>query len=87
MRTEQLALGATTQYYRRWPAMWRLAHLAFAIAVIMLVFTGMTLFYANSFWAPIVQHAFGGPRVTGTVHRIFAVGFLGTRLLVSPAFS
>ena len=76
VRTEQLALAGTTKYYRRWPAMWRLAHLAFAIAVIMLVFTGMTLFYANSFWAPVVQHAFGGPRVTGTVHRIFAVAFV-----------
>ena len=36
----------------------------------------MTLFYADSFWAPAVQHAFGGPRITGTVHRIFAVAFV-----------
>ena len=63
-------------YYRRWSAMWRLAHLAFAITVIALIFTGMTLFYADSFWAPAVQRAFGGPRITGTVHRIFAVAFV-----------
>jgi cytochrome b subunit of formate dehydrogenase len=63
-------------YYQRWSAMWRLAHLAFAIIIIVLIFTGMTLFYADSFWAPAVQRAFGGPRITGTVHRIFAVAFV-----------
>ena len=63
-------------YYQRWSAMWRLAHLCFALTVIFLVFTGMTLFYADSFWAPAVQHAFGGPRITGTAHRIIAVAFL-----------
>ena len=42
----------------------------------MLVFTGMTLFYADSSWAPVVQGVFGGPRITGTVHRIFAVAFV-----------
>jgi len=69
-------VGEKVQYYRRWPAMWRLAHLMFAICVIMLVFTGMTLFYSNSTWAPLVQSVFGGPRVTGTIHRTFAVLFV-----------
>jgi len=36
----------------------------------------MTLFYADSTWAPLVQSVFGGPRITGTVHRIFAVAFV-----------
>ncbi len=76
VRAEAATQDAPTVYYRRWPAAWRLAHLAFALSVIMLVFTGMTLFYADSFWAPVVQSAFGGPRVTGTVHRIFAVAFV-----------
>ncbi|MGP0094266.1 MAG: hypothetical protein ACLPKB_30620 [Xanthobacteraceae bacterium] len=76
VRTDELAQEEGVRYYRRWPAMWRLAHLAFALCVIMLVFTGMTLFYADSFWAPIVQKAFGGPGVTGVVHRIFAVAFV-----------
>ncbi len=77
VRTEAATQGAAkTVYYERWPAMWRLAHLLFALTVIVLVFTGMTLFYADSFWAPIVQNGFGGPRVTGTVHRIFAVAFV-----------
>jgi cytochrome b subunit of formate dehydrogenase len=76
VRAEGITQSAPVAYYQRWPAGWRLAHLLFAITVIMLVFTGMTLFYADSFWAPGVQDAFGGPRITGTVHRIFAVAFV-----------
>ena len=68
--------GEPVVYYRRWPAIWRIAHLSFAICVIMLVFTGMTLFYANTDWAPVISKMFGGPRVTGTVHRVFAVAFV-----------
>lgn len=64
-------------YYRRWPAIWRVAHLAFAICVIALVLTGMTLHYADTSWAPVISNAFGGPQVTGVVHRIFAVAFVG----------
>ena len=68
--------GKPVVYYRRWPAIWRLAHLCFAISVIMLVLTGMTLFNSDTTWAQIISHLFGGPRVTGTVHRIFATAFL-----------
>jgi len=70
-------VGEKGQYYQRWSPMWRIAHLAFAICVIMLVFTGMTLFYADTLLASSVQHMFGGPRVTGAVHRTFAVAFVG----------
>ena len=76
VRTDNVVTGGKVQYYRRWGAMWRTAHLAFAICVIMLVFTGMTLFYADTWLAPIVQKALGGPRVTGLMHRIFAVAFV-----------
>ena len=68
--------GEPVQYFRRWPAIWRIAHLSFAICVIMLVFTGMTLFYADAAWSPIVSKLFGGPRVTGAVHRVFASAFV-----------
>jgi cytochrome b subunit of formate dehydrogenase len=68
--------GKPVVYYRRWPAIWRLAHLCFAISVIMLVLTGMTLFNSDTTWAQVISHLFGGPRVTGTVHRIFATAFL-----------
>jgi cytochrome b subunit of formate dehydrogenase/nitrate/TMAO reductase-like tetraheme cytochrome c subunit len=76
VRTDELP-GGETLYYQRWPAMWRLAHLVFALAIIVLILTGMTLFYADSAWAPLVQRALGGPRVTGVIHRICAVVFTG----------
>ncbi len=76
VRTDEL-LQEGGRYYRRWGAMWRIAHLAFALAVIMLVLTGMTLFWADTAWARFVQNAFGGPTVTGVVHRVSAVIFLG----------
>jgi cytochrome b subunit of formate dehydrogenase len=63
-------------YYNRWPLVWRTAHLLFAISVIFLVLTGMTLFYANSSWAPLISKALGGPRITGIIHRTAAVFFL-----------
>ena len=76
VRTAGLIDGDKVQYYQRWPAMWRLAHLVFAITLMVLVFTGMTLFYADSSWAPLVQSVFGGPHITGTIHRTFAVAFV-----------
>jgi cytochrome b subunit of formate dehydrogenase len=69
--------GKPVVYYRRWSAIWRIAHLSFAICVIMLVLTGMTLLFANTEWAPIISKMFGGPRVTGNVHRFFAASFVG----------
>lgn len=73
----KLPEGEKVVFFRRWPAGWRLAHLFFALATITLVFTGMTLFDANSTWAPVVSHWFGGPRVTGLIHRSAAVVFVG----------
>ena len=69
--------GEPVVYYRRWPVIWRIAHLCFAICVIMLVLTGMTLLFADTVWAPIISKLFGGPRVTGNVHRFFAASFVG----------
>ena len=76
IRTDELLQGGG-RYYRRWGVMWRTAHLAFALAVIALVFTGMTLFWAETSWARLVQNAFGGPLNTGVVHRVAAAVFLG----------
>ena len=79
VRTEALAGngGEPVVYYRRWSAIWRLAHLCFAICVIMLVLTGMTLLFSDTVWAPVISHSFGGPKVTGNVHRFFAAAFIG----------
>lgn len=76
VRTAEL-LPEGDRYYRRWGAMWRITHLVFALAVITLVFTGMTLFWAETTWARLAQKAFGGPWVTGALHRGAAAIFLG----------
>ena len=46
--------GLAQRYYRRFPLVWRLAHLTFALSLMMLSLTGMSLFYADSSWAPVV---------------------------------
>ncbi|MCE9639807.1 MAG: cytochrome C [Betaproteobacteria bacterium] len=75
VKTEQLLQGKEGKHYRRFSLTWRIAHLTFAVSLMILTLTGMTLFYAESAWAPIVVKAFGGPHVTGMVHRVCAVIF------------
>jgi len=71
------AVPAGGRHIRRFGPWWRLAHLVFALSVMMLVFTGMTLFYADTAWARAVMAAFGGPRIEGIVHRTSAAVMLG----------
>jgi len=61
------------QYVRRWSAMWRIAHLVFALTFIVLVVTGVTLLYPNTAWAPPLERLMGGPSVASSVHKIVAV--------------
>jgi cytochrome b subunit of formate dehydrogenase len=64
------------KHIKRFSRGWRLAHLVFALVLMTLTLTGMTLLYANSAWAPVVSRALGGPIVTGIIHRICAVIFV-----------
>ncbi|MFO1284011.1 MAG: cytochrome b/b6 domain-containing protein [Burkholderiales bacterium] len=57
---------------RRFGPLWRLGHLAFAISVMVLVLTGMSVFYAETKWAPVVVDFLGGPRIAGIIHRTAA---------------
>jgi cytochrome b subunit of formate dehydrogenase len=57
--------------------MWRLAHLALALGVMMLVVTGMALLFAGSVWAPIVIKLLGGVEIAGIIHRVGASMFIG----------
>ena len=75
VRTDELDVTLKGKYFRRFPLIWRVGHLLFAVSLMMLTLTGMTVFYANSSWAPVVAAAFGGPQVTALVHRVFAVIF------------
>ncbi|MDH3320850.1 MAG: cytochrome C [Betaproteobacteria bacterium] len=63
--------------YQRFGPLWRLAHLVFAISVMTLVLTGMTVFFADSAWARVVAGWFGGPKTAAIVHRTAAATMLG----------
>jgi cytochrome b subunit of formate dehydrogenase len=63
------------KHYRRFHWLWRLAHLTFAVSLMILTLTGMTALYADSRWAPVVAHALGGPKSAAYIHRVCAVIF------------
>ena len=72
------ALGIDeTKHFRRFPVGWRIAHLMFALATMMLVLTGTTALFAGTSWAPVVAKALGGPEGLGDLHRIAVVAFIG----------
>jgi cytochrome b subunit of formate dehydrogenase len=74
VRTDELPQG---KYFRRFPLLWRAAHLTFAVTLMILALTGMTVLYSGTAWAPVIAHAFGGPKVMAIVHRTCAVIFAG----------
>jgi cytochrome b subunit of formate dehydrogenase len=65
------------KYFRRFGLGWRLVHLFFAVALMILSLTGMAAFYAEAGWASAVMNALGGPRAAAIIHRVAAVVILG----------
>jgi cytochrome b subunit of formate dehydrogenase len=63
--------------FQRFPLIWRVAHLTFALSLMVLTLTGMAVFYAQAPWAPVVMKAVGGPQVAALIHRVMAVIFAG----------
>jgi len=63
--------------FQRFGPVWRLAHLLFAISVMTLVLTGMTVFFADTAWAKLVAAVFGGAKTAAIVHRTAATVMLG----------
>ena len=86
IRLDHQGEPAKRQYIRRFTWPWRLTHAILVIAVMVLVLTGTTVLYADSFWAPTVMKLLGGPKVAAIIHRIaattFAVIFFGHILAV-----
>jgi cytochrome b subunit of formate dehydrogenase len=70
-----LPAAAAGKQFRRFSATWRVAHIVFALSLMILTLTGMPLFYPDVAWAPLVMKALGGPKVAGTIHRVCAVVF------------
>ena len=76
VQVDQMNLQGKGKYVARWSAGWRLLHLVFALATMTLVLTGMSVFYADSSWAPVVMNILGGPRVAAVIHRTAAATFV-----------
>ncbi len=72
----KLDIPAGKQFQRFGP-WWRLGHLLFAVSLMILTLTGMTLMYAGSSWAPVVMDLLGGPKTAAIIHRVNAVVFAG----------
>ncbi len=73
VRTDELALAG--KQFRRFGPWWRLGHLLFALSLMVLTLTGMSLLYSDTSWAPVVSRTLGGPKVTGIIHRVAATLF------------
>ena len=65
------------KHIQRFSPIWRLAHITFALSLMILTLTGMPLFYPDAPWAAAVMSALGGPHIAGTIHRVNAVIFAG----------
>ena len=65
------------KHIQRFSRTWRIAHLTFALSLMILTLTGMPLFYPEVGWAPSIMKALGGPHSAGVIHRVAAVIFAG----------
>jgi len=72
---DTLQLGG--KQFQRFGPVWRLAHLAFAISVMTLVLTGMTVFFGETTFAKVVIAILGSPKTAAYVHRVAAAVMLG----------
>ena len=74
---EALGLPEGKTHFRRFSRWWRAAHLTGALSIMTLTLTGITILYADSFWAPTIMRLLGGPETAGYIHRVAALGFIG----------
>ncbi len=77
IRVDEVPPALRQKHVQRFSPIWRIAHLTFALALMILTLTGMPLFYPDVAWAPAIMKALGGPQVAGVIHRVAAVVFAG----------
>jgi len=77
VRVDDLPPALRGKQFQRFSPIWRVGHLVFALSLMVLTTTGMPLFYPSAPWAPAIMQFFGGPKVTGVIHRTAAVIFAG----------
>jgi cytochrome b subunit of formate dehydrogenase len=67
--------AAQGKQFKRFSATWRIAHLVFALSLMILTLTGIPLFYPDAPWAKPLMRMLGGPENAGLIHRVNAVIF------------
>ncbi|WP_395686384.1 cytochrome C [Caenimonas koreensis] len=77
VRLDEVPVELRGKHIMRFSPIWRIAHLLFALSLMVLTLTGMPLFYPDVPWASTVMHLLGGPKVAGLIHRTSAVIFAG----------
>ncbi len=65
------------KHFKRFSRTWRIAHITFALSLMILTLTGIPLFYPEAPWAAPLMTALGGPHTAGIIHRANAVIFGG----------
>jgi cytochrome b subunit of formate dehydrogenase/nitrate/TMAO reductase-like tetraheme cytochrome c subunit len=75
VRIDEVPVQLRGKQFQRFSPIWRIGHLVFALSLMVLTTTGMPLFYPEVPWAPAIMRFFGGPKVTGLIHRTAAVVF------------
>jgi cytochrome b subunit of formate dehydrogenase len=72
---EAIPQALRSKNVRRFSPVWRIAHITFALSLMILTLTGMPLFYPDAPWASTLMTALGGPHTAGLIHRVNAVIF------------
>jgi cytochrome b subunit of formate dehydrogenase len=63
------------KHFQRFSRTWRIAHILFALSLMLLTLTGISLFYPEAPWAKPLINLLGGPKTAGIIHRTNAVIF------------
>ncbi len=77
VKADALPANLQGKHVRRFSPIWRVAHLTFALSLMVLTLTGIPLFYPDAPWASGLMSALGGPHIAGIIHRVSAVIFAG----------
>ncbi|MEI8168492.1 MAG: cytochrome C [Rhodoferax sp.] len=75
IKADDLLVKYAGKHIQRFSPIWRLAHITFALSLMILTLTGMPLFYPSAPWASALMTALGGPHIAGLIHRVNAVIF------------
>ena len=67
--------------YLRFPLKYRIMHATMIVSFLTLAATGMTLKFSYTRWAMVLSKLFGGPEVSGFIHRGAALVMFGLFLL------